>query len=58
MSDWRPIDRVVSDWDDPEVEPWERRLLSQTEVEQRFRRRREREQEREEALIAPRNSKR
>lgn len=49
MTDWVSIDRVVSDWGTPEVEPWERRLLSQTEVERRFLRRREREQEEERA---------
>jgi hypothetical protein len=45
MSAWVSIDRVVRDWDAPEVEPWERKLLSQSEAEARFLRKREREQE-------------
>jgi hypothetical protein len=49
MRDWRPIDRVVGDWDRPPVRPWERRLLSRSEAEARFLRRREQEQEEERA---------
>jgi hypothetical protein len=57
MSDWRPIDRVMRDWDAPEVEPWERKLFSASEVEARFLRRREREQEKDRAA-RERDSKR
>jgi hypothetical protein len=31
MTEWTQIDRVVGDWDQPEVEPWERKLFSASE---------------------------
>jgi hypothetical protein len=49
MTEWTQIDRVVGDWDQREVEPWERKLFSASEVERRFLRRREREQEQRDA---------
>jgi hypothetical protein len=47
MSQWRPID--LGDWGDHLPEPFERKLLSQSEVEARFLRKKEREREEERA---------